>query len=152
MESNHILLVDDDKDDRFLFSKAAKLADKQIVCQTAEHGLHALDLLRSNNPLPQVIFLDINMAEMNGWQCLTELKKDKTLKNIPVVMYSTSGHERDINLAEELGAICYCKKPDSLEDLEKIIGFVHKNLGTNLKASLENMSERKNISKHLTCF
>jgi CheY-like chemotaxis protein len=61
--------------------------------------------------LPDFIFLDINMSKMDGWKCLNELKKDESLKHIPVIMYSTSSTEEEIKKAYQLGAVHFLKKP-----------------------------------------
>jgi CheY-like chemotaxis protein len=152
MNKNYIMLVDDDADDRFLFGEAAKNLKNQLDYHTAEHGKHALEILKNTDAMPKLLFLDINMAEMNGWQFLVEAKKDLKLKDIPVVMYSTSAHSRDIQMASDLGAMCYCTKPESLEDLEMIINFVNDHHENGLKHAIHSTSASKSITRHLTCF
>jgi CheY-like chemotaxis protein len=117
-----ILLVDDDRDDRYLFNEAISSAGQQVNCHLAESGRAALELLSNVKPnLPSVIFLDVNMPEMNGWQVLQKIKADKEFNNIPVIMYSTSSHTRDISMALESGALCFCVKPDRFSDLQKLV-------------------------------
>lgn len=64
------------------------------------------------------------MPEVNGWDCLKELKKDSPLSEIPVVMYSTSSHQRDREIAKELGAIGLITKPSDYTQLKKMLGKV----------------------------
>ena len=71
-----ILLVDDDADDRKLFFEVAKEVDDTILCIPASSGEAALLYLRDQaNPLPDYIFLDLNMPMINGKQCLKQIRK-----------------------------------------------------------------------------
>ena len=75
--------------------------------------------------LPDYIFLDINMPRMNGRECLAELKKDIRLKNIPVIIYSTSTHSEDVELSIQLGAAYYLSKSSDIHQLpEQIINAI----------------------------
>ncbi len=133
-----LLLVDDDNSEWDLFREAISLIDPSIVYSSAENGKVALELLENNlNDLPQVIFLDINMPVMNGWNCLIKIKNDERLKYIPVIIYSTSSHQRDVDMAMENGAICFCVKPESFKMLEQIIKVVSDNLDGDLLGALK---------------
>ena len=105
-----LMIVDDDKDDRFFFRNAVKEIDPSYECLEAQDGLEALEKLRKADTLPHFIFLDLNMPIMNGKECLMELKKDEKLKNIPVIIYSTSNYKEDIDSTRELGAVYYLTK------------------------------------------
>jgi CheY-like chemotaxis protein len=105
-----LMVVDDDKDDRFFFRSAVKKDHPLWDCQEAESGEDALSKLRSKGPLPDIIFLDLNMPLMSGQECLAEIKKDITLKNIPVIVYSTSRYTEDVKMAYTLGAAYYLNK------------------------------------------
>jgi CheY-like chemotaxis protein len=105
-----LMIVDDDKDDRFFFRSAIRKNNPTYECIEAENGDDALKQLRKAKRLPDFIFLDLNMPKMDGRECLEELKKDKDLKQIPVIIYSTSDYEVDINLTEELGADYFLTK------------------------------------------
>ena len=137
-EEKCIMLIDDDIDDRFLFSRAAELKIPEIKCVTAEGGMEAFELLYKMPHLPQVIFLDINMPGMNGWEFLSQFKKNEQFKNIPILIYSTSSHEKDITAAQTAGAIGYCVKPLEFEGLQTILSFVCDNLGHGLAAAIRN--------------
>jgi CheY-like chemotaxis protein len=112
-----LMIVDDDSDDRYLFCKALEQIDLSYHCHEAEHGRDALEQLRRATTLPHMIFLDLNMHLMNGWECLTALKRDPLLKNIPVIIYSTSSAEYDIAAAREMGAVYYLTKPSDMQEI-----------------------------------
>jgi CheY-like chemotaxis protein len=80
-------------------------------------GQQALTLLTEEHALPDYIFLDVNMPVMDGKHCLIELKKDDRLKDIPVVIYSTTQNESEIEELYAIGAQEYLKKPNSFNDL-----------------------------------
>jgi CheY-like chemotaxis protein len=106
-----ILLADDDRDDQDIFQEALSLLNPEIVCEGAGNGLQALALLTSQKTVPNIIFVDINMPIMNGWELLGKLKSDKRFGQIPVIIYSTSSRPEDKSIAEDLGAICFVTKP-----------------------------------------
>src|SRR5215216_7180747 len=105
-------LADDDADDQEIFKEALSEIDKSIRCLTASSGEEALSKLTGGlKPLPDYIFLDLNMPRMDGLQCLTEIKKIKILKNIPVIIYSTSSAQKDVEETRKLGADYFITKP-----------------------------------------
>jgi CheY-like chemotaxis protein len=118
-------IVDDDIDDQELFIEAVNEVDNSIQCLSASNCEEALDLLKSGNiVLPDMIFLDLNMPRLNGKQCLAELKKQANLRDIPVIIYSTSSEKRDIEETTRLGAAHFLTKPNKFEELCKAITFV----------------------------
>jgi CheY-like chemotaxis protein len=115
-------LADDDIDDANLFQEALLEIDPGITVERASNGLELLDKMKSHDfHTPDIIFLDINMPEMNGWECLSQLKNDRQLKAIPVVMYSTSSNVYDRAKATKLGAVFFYTKPDTFQDLKKFL-------------------------------
>lgn len=112
-------MCDDDIDDVELFHEAVKEILPDSVLSVSHTGRQLLSALR--NSRPEVIFLDINMPEMNGWECLKVLKGDAALKYIPVIVYTTSSSLRDIEIARDLGAFRLVTKPDRFQDLRKIL-------------------------------
>ena len=120
-----ILLVDDDLDDVDLFREALNEVDSLVNFHSAKNGLEALELLHSTQIItPDLIFLDINMPAMNGWRCLAELKNTPLLKQIPVIMYSTSAAKMDEQRAAGLGAKGIYQKPERFEDLKRLLKTV----------------------------
>ena len=137
------LLADDDADDKTLFCEALSEIDPSIVCYTASDGKEALDILSKKQiDKPNIIFLDINMPIMDGWQCLGKIKENNEHRHIPVIMYSTSSYQRDIELALESGAFCFFTKPSDYRELRSILRLI----ATTPVDSLSNtMKEFKNL-------
>lgn len=88
----HILLVDDDEDDQSIFLTIVEKVRPTLHCATAWNGVDALNVLNISDPLPEIIFLDLNMPLMNGHQFLTEISKNLKFRDIPIVVLSTSAH------------------------------------------------------------
>src|SRR5882757_3372759 len=118
------LLIDDDRDDRELFSEALSLVEPGIICDQATDAEEGLARLRQSKEEPDLIFLDINLPVVNGWQFLTRLKKESDLKHIPVIMYSTSANIRDRKTARDMGALCFITKPHAFRMLKGMLGVV----------------------------
>jgi len=117
-------IVDDDPDDQELFVEALQGLDEFCKCETAFNGQDALDKLNKMPSVPDFIFLDLNMPRMNGKQFLAEIKKAKTLQDIPVIIYSTSTDKKDILDTIELGAIYFLEKPNRFNDLTKALSNI----------------------------
>ena len=116
------VVVDDDPDDIDLFTEAMAEVGKSHQCYAAKNGKDLLHKLNSGNILePDMIFLDINMPEMNGWDCLIKLKGNMKLKHLPVIMYSTSSAKRDAERAVELGALGFFEKPANFIQLKDFL-------------------------------
>lgn len=111
-----ILIVDDDPEDIELFCEAVSELDGTISCVEAYNGVEALKILQRDQLLPNFIFLDINMPFMNGQKCLAELKRNPVYREIPVVMYSTTRNEQQIEDCRLLGA-SFLTKPNSYNEL-----------------------------------
>lgn len=114
----HVLLVDDDEDDRDFFRSVLDSIDATLRCDTAENGSVALQYLVQQRARPDVIFLDLNMPVMNGKQFLAEIKTREGLKDIPVIVLSTSADHSLIAEAGKLGAVDFITKPNKLSLLE----------------------------------
>jgi CheY-like chemotaxis protein len=81
-----------------------------------------MDYLSDNaDQLPDVIFLDINMPHKNGIECLSEIKQNKKLKNLPVIMFSTSNSRDKIGMVFKNGADVYIHKPSDFSQLKQVI-------------------------------
>lgn len=141
--SKIILLADDDQDDTEMFCEALADIDESIICHCAENGSEAIKLIKKQDEIPGVVFLDLNMPIMNGWECLRELKLDKDYKDIPVIMISTSSYKNDMETAANLGAVCYFVKPNNFKDLKQVLGSITSNLENGLRESLSNLEKNK---------
>ena len=127
----NILLADDDYDDRFLFTKALKELPIETNLVTVHDGEKLMDYLNENlNKLPDIVFLDLSMPRKTGFECLTEIKGSEKLKNITVIVFTTSfarGIDFEqglIGTLEKIGAEEYIRKPSSFEELKQIISRV----------------------------
>jgi CheY-like chemotaxis protein len=112
-----ILLADDDIDDRELFQEAMSETGFPLDVQLAEDGSRLIELLKAEKKLPDIIFLDLNMPNKNGKECLVEIRKNSYYNHIPIVIYSTSSSNRDIDETFENGANLYVRKPSSFNEL-----------------------------------
>jgi CheY-like chemotaxis protein len=114
----NILFIDDDADDKDIFFEAINAINPDIECDAVTNGEEALQMLQSVSTLPQYIFLDINMPVMDGKSFLMAIRKNNRLKNIPVVIYSTTEDPKEIKELSSLGA-SYIGKPTSFEVLKR---------------------------------
>ena len=129
MHALKLLLADDDKDDRELFAEALASLDPTVICEEAEDGQQALEFLANEqSDPPNLIFLDINMPVMNGWEVLKQMKRNSLYSRIPVIMYTTSSGERERRLATDLGALCLVTKPDDFRLVRNLQSIVIKAL------------------------
>lgn len=119
-----ILNVDDDEEDIEIFCDAVREIDSSIICLVAKSAEEALQILNSDIELPSYIFLDINMPKVDGNACLKEIKKDKRLNRIPVIMYSTHTRTADIEIYRSLNAGFLVKQNSFYElvtELKKVL-------------------------------
>lgn len=108
----NIVLADDDKDDHFLFAKALGEISSLINLTAIGDGEKLMCFLSENiKHLPDVVFLDLNMPRKKGSDCLTEIKQNRKLKQLPIVIYSTSFHEDILDLLYKYGASYCIRKP-----------------------------------------
>lgn len=122
MEQKIILLADDDSDDFEIFQEALEEADCSAKLVRVENGLEVFDYLHDRaTPRPNLIFLDLNMPGMNGWQCLARLKNTRDFENIPVIVYTTSSHYRDLEIANDLNAHGLITKPSNPSILTRVL-------------------------------
>jgi CheY-like chemotaxis protein len=118
----NILLADDDVDDCHFFKEALESLPQSTKLTTVHNGDELMNYLTNNiERLPHVLFLDINMPRKNGFECLSEIKKNEALKDLPVVMYSTSGSKDKINILFNTGADVYIRKPANFAQLVQVI-------------------------------
>lgn len=120
----HVLLADDDADDRFFFEYVFRELSISTHLSTVSDGEKLMEFLHKNsNDLPDVLFLDLNMPRKNGSECLSEIKSDEKLRQLPVIIYSTSFYEEVARQLYENGAHYYVRKSD-LVALKKVLYYV----------------------------
>jgi CheY-like chemotaxis protein len=117
----NILLCDDDIDDCTFFKEG--LAEFTLPTQltTVHDGEQLMQFLNETKELPHVLFLDLNMPRKNGFECLSEIKLSKKLKDFPVVIFTTSFEQGVVNQLYQNGAQFFIRKPSDFSQLRKII-------------------------------
>ena len=121
-----ILLLEDEPSEAYLFKTTFKKGNVLTRLHHVMNGCEALDFLQhkppyKNVPRPDLILSDFNMPYMNGIEFLTIIKANESLKNIPVIILSTSEMEHDITKAYQFGAASYITKPTNITDFINII-------------------------------
>ena len=118
----NILLADDDIDDCIFFKEALDELVISTNLTTVNDGEQLMKLLTNKqNELPQILFLDLNMPRKNGFECLSEIKENDKLKELPVVIFSTSFEQEVVNLLYKSGAHYFIRKPSVFLQFKAII-------------------------------
>ncbi len=117
MIPHKILLVDDDADDQTFFLDAIEAIDKSVYCEVANNGIEAIEHLEKIPPPPSLIFLDLNMPMMSGYECLERIKSIQGFKEIPVIIFSTSNSVKDRERTQKLGATMFLTKTSNSREL-----------------------------------
>ena|SRR6476660_4475962 len=121
MAFKNILLIDDDEEDQEIFMMAVDRLACGAVCKPMNNAQYALDKLQEGDIIPEIIFLDLNMPHMNGKQFLDIIKRDKSLANIPVIIFSTSSDPMTIQATKNSGAKDFLTKPGDFNHLVKML-------------------------------
>ena len=126
-QETNLLLIEDGEADQRLVARALKSAKIKTNLHIVENGEDGLAFLRGDgehkgSPRPNLILLDLNLPRIDGKQVLREIRADENLKDIPVVMLTTSSAERDITESYQLGVNAYITKPVEAQDfIESIL-------------------------------
>lgn len=120
-----IFLADDDADDCMLFEDALREVSEATELTTASDGVELIKLMEDTVlTKPDVIFLDLNMPRKNGIECLQYIKSHVAWKDIPVVIFSTTGQEETVRKTFATGANFFIKKPGSFSKLKQAIRYI----------------------------
>ena len=124
-----VLLVEDNPGDVRLTQEALKDGKICNRLSVVGDGVEALAFLRregpyGNAPRPDLILLDLNLPKKDGRDVLAEIKADKDLKRIPVVVLTTSNAEKDVLRTNDLHANCYITKPVDFEQFVKVVKLI----------------------------
>ncbi|RAV98135.1 response regulator [Pseudochryseolinea flava] len=125
-----VLLADDDSDDYEIFKESLHEADCATELIRVDNGEGVFEYLSTSRPRPDIIFLDLNMPVMSGWQCLAKLKNTSVYREIPVIMYTTSSHYRDAEIAKDLNAHGLITKPSDYKLLTQVLKRIICTLGS----------------------
>lgn len=119
----NLLLADDDEDDCTFFKEALDDLSVPVNLVTVNDGVELMNHLAVEvSDLPDLLFLDLNMPRKNGHECLAEIKKMDQLKNLPVIIFSTSLDTEIVNKMYEKGALYFIRKPGDFSKLKQVIG------------------------------
>jgi CheY-like chemotaxis protein len=150
----YILLAEDDEDDRLFFKEALQEIKVKTNISFVTDGAQLMDYLnQAGIRLPNVVFLDLNMPVKSGMECLIEIRRNNRLKDLAIVIYSTSASEEDIEDAFVNGANIYIKKPNDFSLLKSTLAKVvslnwqYHTLGLkkeNFLLSINNLKEDEN--------
>lgn len=131
-ETHPLLLVEDNPDDIFLMQRALKKTGLRLPVQIVTDGRQAIDYLsstapyedRAQFPLPSLVFLDLKLPYVNGFEVLEWIRADSRLCDLPIFILTSSPEERDKEKAAQLGVMAYLVKPPTsasiLEALQSI--------------------------------
>lgn len=118
----NILLADDDTDDCIFFKKALTELDLTTNLTALHDGEQVMEfLINKGDDFPDVLFLDLNMPRKNGFECLSEIKSNAKLINLPVIVFSTSFEQSVVNSLYENGAQYFIRKPAAFSQFKNII-------------------------------
>ena len=133
-------MIDDDEDDRELFSELLAEINPAISVWEAENGLDAMQLLEAaGEALPDLLFLDVNMPEMDGKEFLSYLKGNDRLRHIPVIVFTTSSQQKDVREMLSRGALCFITKPASVHEIKAVLSSLAVNDPAELGRGLEGL-------------
>ncbi len=129
-----ILIVDDDQHDELLIREAfadAAIEGDILFLNSGEELLHYLQRKHSYEflkgaPLPGLILLDLNMPKKNGREVLREIKSHPQFKSLPVIVFTTSKSQKDVDEIYELGANTFISKPNSYEGFIEVFQILGK--------------------------
>ena len=118
----HVVLFDDDQDDAELFKEALEEINTEIKFTYFNDELEGIEnICKKGIVKPDIIFLDLNMPSLSGWDCLRMLKSNVNTKPVHVIMYTTSSQKREKEIARDLGASGFITKPTDYKELIRIL-------------------------------
>jgi CheY-like chemotaxis protein len=129
MKPIKILLVEDNEGDILLTSEALNESKIHVKLSVVKDGWEALNYLEKkesyqNVTMPDLILLDVNLPKLNGHELLKSIKTNESLKQIPVIMLTTSSSENDVLMSYKNHANCYITKPVDVNDFLKVVSSI----------------------------
>lgn len=115
----NIFLVDDDEEDRDFYKDALKEIQIKTKTITFNNGIGLIAHLdMDNDKLPAIIFVDLNLPIMSGEECVEKIRKNPRFDDIPIIAYSTSVVQQQVERLKNLGANLFFQKPSSFSQLK----------------------------------
>ena len=128
MQHQTIMIIDDDQDDRDFFFEALMEVDSTVGFLAAPNGIEAIKFLKQlNSSPPDLIFLDLNMPLMNGFQCLEKIRDISAYKQTPVIIYTTPYAVENKESYKELNPVYFLSKPTRYNEIVRTLTFLLKN-------------------------
>ncbi len=122
-----VLLIEDDTIEVMKLNRTISTLDLKHKIIEANNGELALEILKDENSLPDIILLDLNMPKINGIEFLKIVKNDPHLKYLPTIVLTTSNNKRDLLECYKIGIAGYVLKPlkyeDYVEKIEKLLAY-----------------------------
>ncbi len=118
-----IFYADDDADDQELFKEAIAAMEGTFEVHLQNSADELLNKLENPSSVPALVFLDLNMPGKNGLEALLEIRQSEKLKDLPVIILSTSDDVKDIDEAQKRGANFFITKPLSYRTYKKAIAY-----------------------------
>lgn len=140
-----ILLAEDDEDDCLFFKEALEELPIHFQLFIVNNGTQLMKWFTNTEELPHVLFLDLNMPQKNGFECLADIKRKETLESLPVIIFSTSYDKEIANLLHKNGAHYYIRKPSEFSQLKTV-------LHNALKMIEKDNSEKPTIEKFIIAY
>ncbi|TVR76489.1 MAG: response regulator [Chitinophagaceae bacterium] len=127
-----ILIAEDDPDDCLMLEEAFSELNAECNLFFVNDGEELLQYLkgikkysdRERYPLPNIILLDLNMPKVDGREALKTIKNDENLRLYPVIVFTTSDAEGDIDCTYDSGVNCFIQKPNSFKELKVIVNRI----------------------------
>lgn len=115
-----LIIADDDEDDQLMMKEIISDYSALVSTISIPNGKKLMEHLSNEKP-PDLLILDLNMPYKTGIQCLTEIRSDKNLKGMPIVIFSTSKNKKDMDLCYSLGAQLFYSKPNNIDSFKDVI-------------------------------
>jgi CheY-like chemotaxis protein len=116
----YVLIADDDEDDQEVLSDALLEISDNIQITRVDNGKTLMEKL-AEEKLFDLVFLDLNMPAMNGFECLEKIKANPKLRKLPILIYSTSANPDQIDRTFLQGALYYIQKPSNFNEIKQIM-------------------------------
>ena len=116
-----IFYADDDPDDLEIFRDVVDSLEGRAQLYTYDGGQELIQALSNPPPIPELVFLDLNMPGKDGFQALAEIRKNSKFKQVPVIVFSTSDDSVSVERSRHLGANFYLRKPTCYQNFKKTI-------------------------------
>lgn len=128
-----ILMADDDPDDQLLCAKALKESSPNTKLEFVDDGQQLIEYLKKNSDTadadskqPAIVLLDLNMPKKDGREALKEIKSDPLLRKIPIIVFSTSKSDSDVDTTYDLGVNSFITKPLTYKGFVDVMSVLSK--------------------------